>query len=177
MVLGNNAMNACLRFALLGFIAAVCGSQGWAQATAETAAATSAVGVSATTAKDKAKPSNKPEKKGISKGDRASAFLPFLLRNELSVERDNRRKLEARTNQDGAILVLRSSPDSGQVWVNGKAVGSTPLLLTLRPGSYSIEVEDRRMRMVSDKVNLLPKERRIYVVHLKQRYPTEIRLK
>jgi PEGA domain len=179
-VQGLRAIRVCLRLALLILIGAACGGQVWAQATAEAASATA--GVSATMSKGASKPKGMlarnpgAKSKEKQKKEEDVGFLP-IRPSESAIEKANRRELEAKVGGNGAILVLRSIPSNGEAWVNGKAVGSTPLLLTLPPGSYSIEVGGPRMRFVRGEVALLPKEKRQFVVHLKQRYPSEIRLR
>ena len=37
-------------------------------------------------------------------------------------------------------VTIESRPDSGEAWVNGKFVGTTPMVARLTPGQHTIEV-------------------------------------
>jgi hypothetical protein len=165
-------------------VVVTCARPGRPQTAAEAAAAkatTSAVGAKSgakagleqvTKPKPKTAPTA-PEKSGLAS---TAPFLP-LRPDESEVEESNRRNLEAKAGTDAALLILRSMPSSGQVWIDGKIVGKTPLFLTLPPASYRIEIRGSRMEVGHGKVDLLPKEKREFVVRLEQRYPAEIHLK
>jgi PEGA domain-containing protein len=86
----------------------------------------------------------------------------------------NRQALEAKAGVDGARLLLRSMPSPAQVWVNNQPVGSTPLLLIVPPGKYSVEMRGSRQEVGRKELALLPKEIRDVAVKLETRYPTRV---
>jgi hypothetical protein len=171
-----------VRVLLLAIVIVTSAGPTWSQAAAEAATATAATGAvgAKSPAKMNPKPVVKPKPASTppDKSDPSSAapYLP-LSPSESEVEESNRRNLEAKAGSDTALLILRSVPGSGHVWIDGKIVGRTPLFLTLPPASYTIEVRGPRMEVGHGKVDLLPKEKREFVVRLKQRYPAEIHLK
>src|SRR3972149_6461741 len=78
--------------------------------------------------------------------------------------------------KDAGTLLLRSVPNKARVWVDGKPVGNTPLLLILPPGGYKVEMRGERLEFAQRQGNLLPKEKREVVFPLKLRYPTQVLL-
>jgi hypothetical protein len=90
----------------------------------------------------------------------------------------NRRALEQRAGKDAAKLTLKSMPAKASVRIDGKTVGQTPLLLTLAPGTYKVEMEGPRMEFGKQQVDLRPQETREVELLLSRapRYPTHIRL-
>ena len=90
----------------------------------------------------------------------------------------NRRALEQRAGKDAAKLTLKSIPAKASVRIDGKTVGLTPLLLTLAPGAYKVEMEGPRMEFGKQQVDLRPQETREVELRLSSapRYPTHIRL-
>ena len=90
----------------------------------------------------------------------------------------NRRALEQRAGKDAAKLTLKSIPAKASVRIDGKTVGLTPLLLTLAPGAYKVEMEGPRMELGKQQVELRPQETREVELRLSSapRYPTHIRL-
>ena len=105
----------------------------------------------------------------------ASPHLPAQHGEPVHVR--NRRALEARAGEDAGQLLLRSVPAGAQLWINGAPVGNSPLLLTLAPGSYVVEMRGERMEISEKQVDLLPKEHRDVVLTLRQRYPARVRLR
>jgi hypothetical protein len=92
-------------------------------------------------------------------------------------EAANRKALEDQAGKDAAKLMLRSKPDKSSVRVDGKPVGTTPLLLIVRPGVYLVEMEGgSRDDYGRRQVDLLPKEAREVTLDLQARYPASIRL-
>jgi hypothetical protein len=138
-----------------------------AQAAAEAAGASS---VSATMA-SQAKPpafattpaADKPEKQ---------AHLP--LPSGPPPEVVNRRNLEQHAGRDAAKLLLRSDPTGSQVWINSAFVGSTPMVLVLAPGKYSLELRGPRQEFAARTVDLLPRETREVAPILTAHYPTKV---
>lgn len=88
----------------------------------------------------------------------------------------NRKHLEQRAGKNAAKLMLRSSPTGAFVKINGNAVGKTPLLLIVPPGRYDVSMEGKRMDHAQQKIDLLPKETREFLLPLKQLYPTEVQI-
>lgn len=101
-----------------------------------------------------------------------SAHLP--LRDVEDVMGGNRRALEARAGKDAAKMMLRSQPDGAWVFINGKGVGKTPLLLILAPGVYRVEMHIAQRESSQKQVDLLPKETREVLLSLAARYPNRI---
>lgn len=90
----------------------------------------------------------------------------------------NRRALEQRAGQDAAKLSFKSVPANAVVRIDGKPVGKTPLLMSLAPGTYQIEMEGPRMESGKQQLTLGTKETREIELHLSPapRYPDHITL-
>lgn len=90
----------------------------------------------------------------------------------------NRRALEKGAGQNAATLSLKSVPAKAEVRIDGKPVGQTPLLMSLAPGAYKVEMEGPRMEFGKQQLNLGPKETREIELRLSAapRYPTHIQL-
>lgn len=86
----------------------------------------------------------------------------------------NRKALEQHAGKNASKLMLRSSPTDAFVKINGKAIGRTPILLILPPGRYDVTMAGKRMEHAEQKIDLLPKETREFLLPLKQQYPTEV---
>ena len=86
----------------------------------------------------------------------------------------NRKDLEEHAGKNAAKLMLRSTPTDASVKIDGKLVGTTPILLVLAPGQYNVALYGKRMDHAEQKIDLLPKETREFVLPLKQLYPTEV---
>jgi hypothetical protein len=91
----------------------------------------------------------------------------------------NLRDLEHRAGKDSAKLNLKSTPAKASVLIDGKLVGRTPLLVTLAPGSYNVEMQGPRMESGKQAVELHPLESRDVELRLSAppRYPTHIELR
>lgn len=89
---------------------------------------------------------------------------------------ENRKDLEAHSGKNAAKLMLRSNPSQADVKIDGKSVGKTPLLLVLSPGQYDVVMNGNRMDHAEQKVDLLPKETREFLLPLKQIYPTSVEI-
>jgi PEGA domain len=89
-------------------------------------------------------------------------------------EEANRKILEASAGKDPGKLLLRATPVEAQIWVNGKIVGKTPLLLVLAAGKYEIEMRGSRGQTGKRSVDLLPHETRELAVKLDQLYPGRV---
>ncbi len=86
----------------------------------------------------------------------------------------NRKALEDHAGKNAAKLMLRSTPTDAAVKIDGRLVGKTPILLVLAPGQYDVALYGKRMDHAEQKIDLLPKETREFVLPLKQLYPTEV---
>ena len=136
------------------------------QAVSEAAGATS---VSATGASS-AKAANMPKLPAA--GAPASAHL--VASSGPPPEEINRKALESHAGKDASKLLLRANPVEGQVWIDGKIVGKTPLLLVLPPGKYQVEMRGSRGQTGKRSVDLLPRETREVAVRLVQLYPGRV---
>ena len=153
-------LGLCLVSALLSFPAL-------GQAVAERAGTTSvSSGITATpkTALTPTTPS--------SNAPSGSAHLPFD--PAPPSEEKNRRDLEAKAGKNPGKLLIRSSTGEAQIWIDGKAVGKTPLLLIIAPGKYDIELRGSRAETARTEVALLPKETRELTIRVELRYPTRV---
>jgi len=86
----------------------------------------------------------------------------------------NRAALEAKAGRDAAHLLLRSTPSQAQVWIDGSAVGTTPLLLILAPGKYRVELRGVKQEHAEKECALLPRETQELVMNLQKMYPNRI---
>lgn len=93
------------------------------------------------------------------------------------LEATNRLVLEQGAGKNAGKLLLRSVPNRAQVWIDGKRIGSTPLLLILAPGKYKVKMEGSRKAFAQKQVDLQPQERQEVVLNLEQRYPSHLRLR
>lgn len=96
--------------------------------------------------------------------------------NNANGEDANRKELEEKAGEDAGKLLLRSTPTDAVVWIAGKRIGSTPLLLMLAPGAYRVELRGPRMETAERQVDLQSRETRTVVIPLKQRYPSHVKL-
>jgi hypothetical protein len=159
-------------FALLCFASA---STIQGQAVAETAGANS---VSASVASS-IKPPTMPKFPGTGSGASSSASSasssPHLVASGgPPAEETNRKSLESTAGKDAGKILLRATPVEAQIWVNGKIVGKTPLLLVVAPGKYQIEMRGSRGQTGNRSVDLLPRETRELAVKLDQLYPGRV---
>ena len=90
----------------------------------------------------------------------------------------NRRALEQGAGKEAAKLTLKSAPAKAMVRIDGKPIGQTPLLISLAPGVYKIEMEGPRMEFGKQQLNLGPNETREIELPLSAapRYPSHIEL-
>jgi len=169
--------------ALVQLVAVVClgAAYAGAQAIVEYGGAVSTVGAAGSKV-DKLASALKPLGEATSvlnqtetKSDQApSAHLPMEATED--VVGANRRALEAKAGKNGAKLMLRSVPDGARVWMDGKVIGTTPLLVIVAPGVYKVEMEALQFDSAFQKVDLLPKETREVHLTLAPRYPARMEL-
>jgi len=124
-----------------------------------------------------AAPAGSPAQAG-STAKPGAKFKHLPARNGEPVEVMNRRELERQAGRDAGKLLIRSSSSAEAIaWINGKLVGSTPLLMLLAPGQYKVELRGARSEFAQGNVDLLPNETRELVMELEQRYPSQVRLR
>src|SRR5215831_11020799 len=75
-------------------------------------------------------------------------------------QEENRRDLEAKAGKNAGKLLIRSSSGGAEIWIDGRPVGKTPLLLIIAPGKYDIELRGPRVETARTEVALLPRETR-----------------
>ena len=142
-------------------------SSAYSQAVAESAGATS---VSATAASS-AKATTMPKLPATG----ASSSSPHLIASSAPApEVTNRKMFEDRAGRDAGKLLLRATPVEAQIWIDGKIVGKTPMLLVLAPGKYEIEMRGARGQTGKRSVDLLPRETRELAVKLAPLYPGHV---
>ncbi len=88
----------------------------------------------------------------------------------------NRRALEQQAGNVAAKLLLRSAPSNARVWMDGKFVGRTPLLLLVPPGKHQVQMRGDRQEQGEAQLSLLAHETRDVELLLAERYPTSISL-
>ena len=156
----------------LVFLCSALASSLCAQAVAETAGGTSvSAGVSSSM-----KPVTMPKIPAGSAGSTAGASSsPHLVASSAPPpEETNRKALEASAGKDPGKLLLRATPVEAQIWVNGKIVGKTPMLLVVAPGKYQIEMRGSRGQTGERSIDLLPRETRELAVKLTPLYPGRV---
>jgi hypothetical protein len=89
-------------------------------------------------------------------------------------EEANRRKLEEKAGRDPANILLRSSPAGAQIYVNGAFVGHTPLLLSVAPGKYKVEMRGQRDDFAVRTIGLMARDTQAITLVLRARYPSDI---
>ena len=156
-----------LRLLAMCLLASILNRPSRAQSAAESAGASSVA--SATTASQP----NQPKPSGSATGEPTkpqhvaapSGPPPEVL---------NRQALEQHAGKNACKLLLRSTPNAAQVYVDGAFVGESPLLLIVPPGKYQIEMRGRRLEFGERAVDLLPRETREVALSLTSRYPTRV---
>ena len=167
VVLLPAAALACLCFTLSN---PVCG-----QAVAEAAGANSVSAGVGSSIKAITMPKFPATGAGSSSSTSASSSSPHLIASAgPPPEETNRKSLEGSAGKDAGKLLLRATPVEAQIWVNGKIVGKTPLLLVLAPGKYQVEMRGSRGQTGKRSVDLLPRETRELAVKLDQLYPSRV---
>lgn len=103
---------------------------------------------------------------------KSAAFM--IARKGPPPEEVNRKKLEENAGPNGGKLLLRSVPSGADVFVNGRLIGQTPMLVVVAPGRYKIEMRGPRQESGMETVGLIPKATQTVVIQLKQRYPSQV---
>jgi len=88
----------------------------------------------------------------------------------------NRRAFEQQAGKAAAKLLVRSVPTNARVWLDGKFVGRTPLLLLVPPGKHQVLMRGDREEQGEAQVSALAQETRDVELRLMERYPTTISL-
>ena len=158
------ALVATLAMAVVG---ATFAAGAHAQAIAEVAGTTS-VAASATAA---AKPVVMPNLPGAA----ATTSQHLIASGAPPAQETNVRDLQARAGKDAGKVLLRATPAAAQIWLNGKIVGKTPLLLVLAPGKYQVEMRGARGETGTSTIDLLPRETRDVQLKLQSLYPARVR--
>lgn len=161
------SMTRLLRFLLtVAMAGGILAAGARAQAVAEAAGATS---VSAT-AVGAAKPALVPSLPGTG----ASKSQHLVAAAGPPAQEVNLREFQENAGKGASKMLLRSTPAATQIWVNGKIVGKTPLLLVLAPGKYEVEMRGARGESGKSTVALLPHETREVLVKLHSLYPARV---
>jgi len=147
-----------------------CAQPAASQAAAEYGKAASAAASAASQAKPaivvaSPSPTKKPGSKHLPQG---------LQPKELAEE--NRRAFLENAGEQPAVVLLRSEPGGAQVWMDGKVVGETPLLLVVAPGAHVVELRGARHSRARQGIILAPDEKKEVVLSLKTRYPSQVQL-
>ncbi len=172
---------AALKLVVLVFVSCclfMCQTAG-AQAAAEAAGATSVSGAVAGSIKAPPFPKFPTTPSGSSGTPESSSSgsSPHLISSAGPAPQDaNRKALEAKAGKDAGKVLLRATPVEAQIWVDGKIVGKTPLLLVLAPGKYQVEMRGARGQTGKQTVDLLPKETREIAVKLDSLYPARVKI-
>ncbi len=86
----------------------------------------------------------------------------------------NLRTLRQRAGADAAKVSLRSTPDHAQVWIDGLFIGTTPLEVTLAPGSHQLEMRGAATELIRQKIELAAKQTREITLPLNSSYPSQV---
>jgi hypothetical protein len=101
-----------------------------------------------------------------------SAYIP--LSDGPAPDEVNRRALESRAGNDAGKILLRSTPTSARVTIDGLFVGKTPLLLIVAPGKYKIQMQNERQALAERSVELGAKETQEVALTLAPKYPDRV---
>jgi len=157
------------------FLCALFTEPATAQAVAEAAGATSVAGSVASSIKPVPFPKFPAIGGSASAPAASSSSSPHLIASSGPPPEDtNRKTLEAKAGKDASKLLLRASPVEAQIWIDGRIVGKTPMLLVLAPGKYQIEMRGARGQNGKRSIDLLPHETRELAVKLDQLYPGRV---
>jgi hypothetical protein len=159
-----------LRLFAVCLLASLLNSPAHAQSAAESAGASSVA--SGTTASQAPKPNGSAAPQSVA-GDPSKPQHVAALSGP-PPEVLNRQALEQHAGKNACKLLLRSTPNAAQIYVDGAFVGESPLLLIVQPGKYQIEMRGHRLEFGERAVDLLPRETREVALSLTSRYPTRV---
>jgi PEGA domain len=157
-------------------VAAMCalfGGAAYGQAVAETAGATSVAATAATSMKSVPLP-RIPTATPTAGSTSGAASQHLIVSSGPPPQETNVREFQAHAGKDAGKVLLRATPVEANIWVNGKIVGKTPLLLVLAPGKYEVDMRGARGQTGSSTLDLLPHETREVVLKLHQLYPGRV---
>ncbi|MGH9734939.1 MAG: PEGA domain-containing protein [Candidatus Acidiferrales bacterium] len=103
----------------------------------------------------------------------SSAFM--VARKGPPTEEVNRKDLEENAGPNAGKLFLRSVPSGASIFINGRLVGQTPILLVAAPGKYRIDMRGPRQESGTKRVGLIAKDTQTVTIFLTQRYPSQIK--
>jgi hypothetical protein len=86
----------------------------------------------------------------------------------------NRQSFEDKAGQNGGKLLLRSTPNGAEIFIDDLPVGRTPLLMIITPGKYKIDMRGPRQESGHSTIGVAPNETQTVVLNLNPRYPTSI---
>jgi hypothetical protein len=143
------------------------------QAIAEAAGATSVSAAAASSIKPPQFPSL-PGTAGSASGASGAPSQHLIATPGPPPQEVNVRNFQSHAGKDAGKVLLRATPAEAEIWVDGKIVGKTPLLLVLAPGKYKIEMRGARGETGTSSVDLLPRETREVLLKLHQLYPGRV---
>ena len=156
----------------------------WAQGSAEYGISISGAGVGTSATgvglvKTAKKLRRRPAKNNKNNKTVKSLHIPLQLQTD--EESPNAESSDSPAKEDQAVtgpgkLLVRSKPTGALVWIDGKPAGTTPLLVALDPGKYSIEVRGSRMAAAKQEITLKANESRKLLLQVKPRYPRTVKL-
>jgi hypothetical protein len=111
---------------------------------------------------------------GAASGSTSGSTTHLIASSGPPPQETNVREFQMHAGKDAGKVLLRAAPVEAQIWVNGKIVGKTPMLLVLAPGKYEVEMRGSRGETGSSTVDLLPRETRELQVKLHQLYPGRV---
>ena len=165
------AKYAFCSFAIAALLGGAFASRCSAQAVVEAAGATSVAGSVGSAIKPVFPNVTIP---GAAGGAGSSAGAHLIASSAPPPQETNVRDFQMQAGKDAGKVLLRAAPVNAQIWVNGKIVGKTPMLLVLAPGKYKVEMRGARGETGSGTVDLLPRETREMQIKLQQLYPGRI---
>lgn len=158
-----------IRFLCIPILAAAFCNSALAQSAAEYSGATSASSASVATVKP---PNIPPLPAAGARGASPHLAAP----SGPPPEETNRNTLAEHAGKDASKLLVRTTIPNSKIWINGKPVGNTPLLLILAPGKYQVEVVAPDSTRTQSNVALLPRETRELTLKLEPRYRSRVSL-
>ena len=111
---------------------------------------------------------------GASGGSSSGSSTHLIASSGPPPQEVNVREFQMHAGKDAGKVLLRAAPVEAQIWVNGKIVGKTPMLLVLAPGKYQVEMRGARGETGESTLDLLPRETRELQVKLHQLYPGRV---
>jgi hypothetical protein len=161
-----------LRLLSMCLLASILNSPSRAQSAAESAGASSVASATTASQPNQPKPSGSTAPRNVA--GESTKPQHVAAPSGPPPEVLNRQALEQHAGKNACKLLLRSTPNAAQIYVDGAFVGESPLLLIVPPGKYQIEMRGRRLEFGERAVDLLPRETREVALSLTSRYPTRV---